>query len=281
MDTKSGNSYQTKVPIALFSRLGDVTISTDAATNQASGKIVLRGYDGSLVSFPQLTLQLGGGSGRQGPTSAFIDNNTYAMTTQDADYDRRSKLEKNGHTYRVKDHTVLASAQAAPVTLPGNPALCTCEYLTWGWWSTDTTIKSGPNAGDKVGVNMGTYVAGQPTTAIQMPQTGTATYNGFMVGNVKNGANSYIGSGNYTMNYNYGARLGGTSMQFDNRSYGGVVAGTNSSGTNFAGAFTGGGRVGSMSGSFYGPDAANQGGAFSIGTNNSNYKASGIFAGQK
>jgi hypothetical protein len=36
-----------------------------------------------------------------------------------------------------------------------------------------------------------------------------------------------------------------------------------------------------MSGSFYGPDAANQGGAFSIGTNSSNYKASGIFAGQK
>jgi hypothetical protein len=26
-------------------------------------------------------------------------------------------------------------------------------------------------------VNMGTYFAGQPTTAIQMPQTGTATYN--------------------------------------------------------------------------------------------------------
>lgn len=281
VDYKSGNTYTTKVPIALFARPGDVTITTDPATNQALGKIVLRGYDGSLFSPNELTLQLGGGSGRNGqPTSAFIDNNTYAMTTQDGDRHRRSKYEQDGHRYRVKDNTVLASANAAPVTLPGTIP-CTCEYLSWGWWSTDTKIKNGPNAGDELRVNMGTYVVGRLTTPIEMPRTGSATYTGLMAGNVNNRGNSYIAGGNYSMNYNYALRAGTTSMTFDNRSYGGGVVASNADGTNFVGAFAGGRRVGSMSGSFYGPGAANQGGTFSIGTNGSNYQASGIFAGQK
>ena len=44
---------------------------------------------------------------------------------------------------------------------------------------------------------------------------------------------------------------------------------------------SGNGRVGALTGSFFGPQAQNQGGAFTIGTNASSYKASGIFAGQK
>jgi hypothetical protein len=176
---------------------------------------------------------------------------------------------------------VLASANAAPVQLP-NGGSCTCEFLTWGWWSSNSTVKTGPFAGDQSRVNLGTYVAGTLTTAVQMPQTGTATYNGMLAGNVNNNGNSYIAGGNFSLNYNYAARVGVFSnFNFDNSSYAGGVAANNSSGTNFQGGVAGANGAGSVKGSFYGPGAANVGGSFSVGANNSAYKASGIFAGQK
>jgi hypothetical protein len=49
-------------------------------------------------------------------------------------------------------------------------------------------------------------------------------------------------------------------------------------------AFVGGRGIGTLTGSFFnapGQPAQYQGGAFAIGNNNSAYKASGIFAGQR
>jgi len=54
-----------------------------------------------------------------------------------------------------------------------------------------------------------------------------------------------------------------------------------SGGVTFTGAFAGGGRAGVLAGSFYGPQAQNQGGSFNIGNNLTAYKASGIFFGQR
>ena len=278
VDTQTRGIASTVVPSVLAAQPTDVRISTDPTTSQALGKLLLRGYDGSLFSPAELTLQLGGGSNRLGPTSAFIDNNTYAMTSN-----RRSTLRIGERTYKVESNTVLASANSAPVHLP-DMGSCTCAYLTWGWWSTRSTVQEGPLATTLGSVNLGAYVAGTLTTAVQMPQTGNATYNGLMVGNVNNAGSSYVAGGNYTMNYDFGKRTGVIpQMTFDNSSYHslGNISATNSSGTSFAGAFAGGGGRGVINGSFYGPGAANQGGAFSIGTNSSAYKASGIFAGQR
>jgi hypothetical protein len=276
VDTRSGGTYSTQVPLALLARPGDVRISTDPSTSQVLAKLVLRGYDGSLFSPAALTLQLGGGSNHRGPTSAFIDDTTYAATSHG-----RSTLRIGEGTYKVQSDAVLASANSAQVRIPGIGS-CVCEYLSWGWWSDSSTVKNGPLKGDMARVNLGTYVAGTLTTAVQMPQTGTATYNGLMVGNVNNAGNSYVAGGSYTMNYNYAARVGVIpQMRFDNTSYVGGVAATNASGTSFGGAFAGAHGVGTLKGSFYGPGAANQGGSFSIGTGSSAYKASGVFAGQK
>ena len=115
-----------------------------------------------------------------------------------------------------------------------------------------------------------------------MPQTGSATYAGIMLGNVQNGNNAYVGGGTYNMGWNYAARAGTVGATFDGTNYGGLaVAQPGSGGVSFSGAFAGGGRVGALTGSFFGPQAQNQGGAFTIGTNSTSYKASGIFIGQK
>ncbi|MBV8410182.1 MAG: FecR domain-containing protein [Alphaproteobacteria bacterium] len=267
VETSKGRVF---VPDVLVAKPSDVRITTDPATNQALARVVLRGYDGSVFD-PNLVLKLGGGSNQFGPTSAFIDNNTYAMTSNG-----HSTLHLGEHSYKVQN-AMLASANTASVQLP-NMSSCTCAYLTWGWWSASAKAKNG----DIAGVNLGTYVAGTLTTAIQMPPNGQATYNGSMVGNVNNAGNSYIAGGNYSMSYDYGKRDGQTLLTFDKMNYKGSVSSpANGPGTNFSGGFNNGPNSGTMKGSFYGPGAANQGGSFSIGTNNTPYKASGSFMGQK
>jgi hypothetical protein len=117
---------------------------------------------------------------------------------------------------------------------------------------------------------------------VQMPQRGTATFNGMMVGNVQNGANAYVAAGSYGSVWNFGARAGTFTASFDGTNYAGAgVANIGSGGASFSGAFGGGGRAGQFTGSFFGPAAQNQGGSFTIGNNLTSYKASGIFAGQQ
>jgi hypothetical protein len=278
VEQRTGNTFKTVVPNITFTRPTDVSISTNAQTNQAMGTMVMRGLDGTLFS-PTATLQLGGQSGANGPVSAFIDNSRYAMITQTNDPNRKSTLEPVfGRPTTISDNTMLASYQTAPVALPGGVQPCTCEYLSWGFWSSNMSISSNQTNN----INLGSYVVGQLTTQIQMPHTGFATYNGMMLGNVQNGSNAYIAGGNYSSVWNYGARAGSFNASFDGASYVGAgVANPGSGGVTFSGAFAGAGRAGQFAGSFFGPNAQNQGGSFTIGNNNTAYKASGIFAGTK
>jgi hypothetical protein len=280
VESRNGNTFKTRIPL-LSTSPTDVSISTNAATNQAMGTIVLRGLDGSLLS--KTTLELGGKSGANGPASAFIDDSRYAMITQTNDPYRKSKVQNLFHTYNITDNTMLASYKTAPAALPGGVQPCTCEYLSWGFWSSNINYSGGYRNGQTDNVNLGSYVVGQLTTSVQMPHTGSATYNGFMIGNVQNGNNAYVGTGNYQMGWNYAARAGTFGATFDGTNYAGGVVATNRSGTNFGGLFANGNlsRIGALTGSFFGPQAQNQGGAFTIGTNGSSYKASGIFAGQR
>jgi FecR-like protein len=277
VEQSTGNSFKTLVPNITFSKPTDVSISTNAQTNQAMGTIVMRGFDGTLLS-PTVTLQLGGQSGANGPASAFIDNSRYAMVTQTNDPNRQSTIQPLfGRSSTISDNTMLASYQTAPVALPGGITPCTCEYLSWGFWSSNMNIGNTTN-----NVNLGTYVVGQVTTAVQMPQRGSATFNGMMVGNVQNGANAYVAAGTYGSVWNFGARAGTFNASFDGTTYNGAgVANVGSGGATFSGIFGGSGRAGQFTGSFFGPGAQNQGGSFTIGGNLTSYKASGIFAGQQ
>jgi hypothetical protein len=282
---ESTSDGYTRTRIPNLGKPTDVRISTNAATNEAMATIVLRGLNGSLHHPSNATLQLGSIGRPRDASSAFIDNQTYGMVTQTSDPSRRSKLQEGHHRYNITDHSVMASYGAAPVPLPGQPGFCTCEYLTWGWWSTSILTENGPDRGQLDRVNMGAYVAGKLASAVQMPTTGQATYTGFMVGNVRNSGNSYIASGGYNMNWSFASRHGAFHGSFDGTNYNGTARATHGSGgVNFSGQFHGGNRTGKLNGSFFeapGDAAKYQAGQFSIGNNNSSYKASGIFAGQR
>jgi hypothetical protein len=175
-------------------------------------------------------------------------------------------VQIGGTTYPLNATSVLTSH-------PG----CTCEFMSFGSWSSSVPD---PRNNSNTLTARGTYVAGTPTTAVQLPLTGNVNYNGVMLGNV-NGSPS-ITSGSYQMGWNFADRLGNFSGYFDGRTYNGDMSAVpGSAGVNFAGPLSGGRRSGSVNGSFFGDGAKNQGGTFSIGSARSHYQATGVFAGQR
>jgi hypothetical protein len=272
-------------PANLMRKPGTVSITTDATTSQAKGTLVLHDLAGSRR--PSVaTLQLGGTGGLGATNSAFVDDKHYVMVTQYNDVSRLSSWEKGGSRTQATDTSVLLSAAAGslPFQLPmqGTPGPCVCEFLSWGWWAAGVPDPHHPG---RTYTAVGPYVAGTPTTSFQMPQTGSATYAGFMVGVVNNAGNVYGGAGSYQNTWNFANRNGAFSGTFDGRAYSGTTQATaGSNGQTFTGTFSGGGRTGGLNGAFFASptDAAKyQAGTFSIGNNSAPYKASGVFAGQR
>jgi hypothetical protein len=237
-----------------LSQLGSVSITTDAANNQATGTIVvsLNGSHDPATA----TLQLRG-----------TGNGTSVAMTNDPS--RPSTLQIGDHTYQINPTTTLTSAS--------NPA-CTCEFLSWGWWKSSV---ADPRNNDKTYTASGTYVAGTLTTAVQMPLTGTATYNGLMAGWVKDLNNLRPGNGNYQLNWNFANRSGPWTSTFDGRNLNGTMNASQSNPQNFSGNISGGGVSGTAIGAF--ARSPTDPVAYTLGNfslKGPQYKASGIFAGQ-
>jgi hypothetical protein len=289
----------------------DVSITTSATNNRAAGTIVLRDYFGTgSPDGPAATFELGGTTGPQGASSAFIDDKIYAMRDQRADPSRFTKLSLQGDSVPINSRTMLVSSGAAPLEGAGQfwqqqgVTPCTCEFLSWGWWSGD--INYGNLLNDAVArerMNLNTYVVGTMSTLAQLnAQTGSATYTGHMVGNVNWGANNYVAAGSYTNNWNFGTMHGQVNASFDGLTLSGT-AGLVQGGPGFSaplavtaasGTFTNAGS--GLNGAFFstGPGATGVNGAIGqagnftlLGTRAptggaaTTYQAGGIFAGKR
>jgi len=221
----------------------------------------------------------------------FTDDSHYAMTTTD-DPNRKSKVQVLGRSFSIQDNSALVSnavnvASSTPVLVTGTPGACTCEFMSYGWWQTSITYTGSYRAGQTDTINAAPYIAGTLASSIQMPQTGSATYNGFMVGNAQDAGGPLRNvAGSYSSTWSFQNRIGSFNGAFDGRTHSGAIIATpGSGGVSFAGATVGtGGLIGTLSGSFFsapGDAAKYQAGAFAIGQNSSVYKASGVFAGQR
>jgi hypothetical protein len=129
-------------------------------------------------------------------------------------------------------------------------------------------------------------VAGSLPGLVEIPNSGTATYNGHIIGQVVNSGAAYIAAGGFNNTYNFATRSGITNVTgFDTRNYtGGIGAQTFGNPRDFTGTLTSSDGLisGTVNGSFFkgGSDPVQaMGGNFNVG--GANYKASGIFAAQK
>ena len=165
---------------------------------------------------------------------------------------------------------------SAGTSIPG----CTCEFMTWGAWASTFTD---PRDSNKTYTALGLYIAGKLTPAVQMPLTGSATYNGSMVGIVRDHDASRAGAGSFNLsNYSFTSRSGTFNGNFDGKSFGGTVNGTALNPQNYNGSVSGSGVSGKVNGAF--ASSSTQPAAYTIGNfalKGPQYRASGIFAGQR
>lgn len=274
-----------------------VRIQTDATTNRALARIQIGNWTTpGAETNPTAIFELGSTADTHVSTSAFIDDRTYAMRDQVADNLPRSRVtpDTGQAEINIGSRTFLSSYNTASVdslfTNAGVTA-CTCEFLTWGWWSGDIRYdNAGFRQGERDRLNLATYVAGKLSIAAQIPNMGSATYTGHMVGNVVNGANSYVQAGSFSHTWNFATQTGTLALGFDGRNFTGTSSAVNASGgRDFTGSFTSPAvgadvRSGSLAGSFFSSptDAVKgQAGSFNITNNHNSYKAGGIFAGQR
>lgn len=150
--------------------------------------------------------------------------------------------------------------------------LCTCSYLSWGWWGEAENVDSAITS-----AHMGNWVIGDITDNVDMPASGTATYSGHAVGTVLNGGAQYIATGDLAASVDFAARTGNVNVTgFDGQSFGSSVSFASSS------TFTGTNGTTSLTGSFVNNGAlVAEGMIGAFTTSSGGWSASGIFAGDR
>lgn len=246
----------------------------DPATNRMKAAFLVD--DGSTGAH----LQFGSTSGEHGSTSAFIDDNVFAASGSKAN---PSTYSSDGHAVDNRTFLVSSGLADSSAILPQGVSFCDCQYLRWGYWAGELAYDEGSKAGMRERVHLATWLAGTMRSPAEMPTTGSATFTGHAIGSVVNGNAKYVAVGGYSGSWNFGQRAGSVAItNFDGVNYSGGASATAANPRDFSGTISGGGRSGSINGSFFGSagnPAAEQGGKFSI--NGSGYQASGTFAGRR
>jgi hypothetical protein len=275
-------------------------LTTNATNNRASVDATVANWGTNTSA----TFHLGGTTGGNDASSAFIDDNTYAVNDRTAAVGNTTTIAVSSggsSSTGVTSSTTMVSYATAPTpslfTNAGVTA-CTCSFLTWGWWGGNVSYSnnSAYNPGGTDRLNFATYVAGTLSTASTINMlNSTATYNGSMVGNVNNGGSSYIAAGSYQNVWSFGSRSGAVTATFDGTTFGNGSTNTYMTGSsvNTFGTLTGQGGSSSpivsgsknltINGAFFSGGTSNpvagQAGSFAI--TGTSYKAGGTFAAQK
>jgi hypothetical protein len=247
------------------------------------------------VSTVQSSLQVNTAA-NQGGSPALLGTTTTIPTTSTAQYTDGFVLvlTTNGvgttaqatFSGTLNNGQLVASAQ--PPALPNSisiPLPAGTATLNSGQFSGQTFLASDAsvfaaalNSGGGFGATGGqsTFVVGG-TPLVNLPTTGTGSYNGTAVGSVINGAASYTASGGFSASYNFGSQAGNmTVSNFDNKTFGGPITGTSGA---YSATLSGSGLTGSAGGRFFGTGASGTGGLFAVTNTTAPYLATGVFAG--
>ncbi len=273
----------------------------NAATSQMGGEIALPWVRYEDQPKPEYNIRFGSSAppvpGGSPSFGTFVDDDRYAVAQSEADstVTTTTRPITGSPVVNVNDSDFyLVSSDLARqdgIFAPGTK--CNCEFLEWGYWGArfDKNDNQGPSSPhNSVSFHMGTWVAGDITREVDLPTSGSATYNGHAVGNVVRTSggvtNQYIATGRFNMNWNFASRTGSASISnFDGVSVNGGLVGETPGGNNhFSGVMNGAGVSGDLKGSFVnGPAGIAQGaiGQFGLQNASGTFKANGIVAGKR
>ena len=278
-------------------QVNQVTIQTSVQPNSVTALFNLQVDTTNVGDVKSATVNFGGA----GVNSVFIDDSTFVATqagTATGTLDNLPVGAKSVSVLATSNLAVQAGILPSLPSLPEGVSYCQCQFLQWGFWAASL---ANTQRGEQ-DVGLGTWVAGVlPSIAAVKMMTGTATYDGHIIGTVSNntinnGA-SFFAVGGFHDVWNFGTRNGTIAInQFDGRNYASVQNGIMATAANprdYTGSFastgaSAGAFTGTLNGSFFQGGAspvAAQGGQFAIRNASTNtsvtYRASGIFAAAK
>jgi hypothetical protein len=278
----------------------DVVIQLDPSDSrmQANFNVSNRASSIGATSLSTAQYQFGSLDPVDRARSAYLDYDTFAAR------DARTGPSGNTDPLSTVNGLALDTSHGALVNIKGDLAqaiatgvggssttICQCDYTRWGFWSMDDSRTVSGNVITDRG-HMMLWVAGQrPPSASDVPASGTATYSGHVIANVRNAGNEYITGGNFTNTVNFGAAtnqltvsVGTSTDPFDGATYSGSLS-LNSDRRDFSGVLTGTlSRTMTMNGSFFrgiSSPVGEMGGGVAVTNTAGDYLASGIFAGKK
>jgi hypothetical protein len=261
--------------------LGNVAITTSAATNKLYAQIDVAAPGSTSGRLDLRFGDSGGGSGR----SVYIDSEAFGAIEAASGTTVAGALASRTRTYMFVDDKVSSSDGF----LPGGVGFCTCEGVSWGFWGGEVQASDGKYHR----VHLGTWVAGDVPSAAEIAgKTGTASYDGHLIGTVTAGSGvgrrTYLAAGRYQTTYDFDSDSGSVSISsFDGTNYSGNVAKLAvGSEHRFSGSVTadsGPSRSGDVQGVFFnsgGNSHGAMGGQVSISQASGNYKAAANFAAE-
>lgn len=269
------------------------TVTFDAATKSVSASFSLESqtYSGG-GSTPEIEVSFGNSStaDESDRASVLIDDDTYAATeTADSSGnsirdDSGSSTDADATSYFISNTLVDGADDAifANVTTK-----CTCAFLEWGYWGTSlVTDNPSPAADEITQVYLGTWAAGNIVGPNDLPQAGTASYEGHAVGSVVNNGSQYLAAGDFAMSIDFSSRTGSASVtNFDGRDFSASLSEPNAFADDnlFSGLITDGGTMtGSLNASLVaGPNSNYDGVVGDFTAIDGNWMATGVVVGER
>ncbi|HEY3912062.1 MAG TPA: FecR family protein [Stellaceae bacterium] len=251
----------------------------DPATSSTSG---IRPTNGMVLQF--------GSTGGTNARQAYINNNLFAAEESPS---KPSMVNGNDVPLNLSfpntnpNIYLVTQTAAPPPTLLPNGLCSACQYLQWGYWGGELDTPAPSQSAARVDVgHINSWVAGIPTNVGDISSLKaanfTGSYSGNLFGSVFNNGAQYLASGGLTAVYRFGTGRGSFSVaNYDGLSFtaNGNIA---LSGSNYNFGLKAAGVAGVVSGSFYGPMAAETGGNFAFGkTVGAPYFTSGVFAAKR
>jgi hypothetical protein len=290
MDIRSTAGTITQGTFLTNSSSGPISIGTSPTGNTMGAIFNFQ----DLFTSDQYKLQFGNNTGNVGTRSAFINDLIFA-SRDSRDVNGLPLSTVNGST-AVFNRLFMITSNVVPIDFqtfagPGVSA-CVCAFMRWGWWIGEV---QNPSTNIRERFNLATWVAGTMATNAEINgMSGSAVYNGHVIGNVAVNGGQYVAAGNMAASWSF-TNHNGTWMatNFDRGglinssgiSFSGTISGT---GNSWNGGISGAGLSGSVNGSFFknvgtGDPAAGIGGSWQLNNGGSNptIRAAGTFAGQK
>jgi hypothetical protein len=281
-----------------FPVVGGIIIQFDPDRGRMQANAVLTkvaNYSGLSQEFSTGAWQIGSLDPSARATSTFIDDRLFAgreaVNEPATTNTNTTQVSISNGQVLVRSRQAFASADLvqAQTFFPGvNFASCVCEFTRWGFWSADNYRANADLTTETDRAHPMTWVAGRLASPAEVPLSGTAVYDGFVVGSFKTGSSEYLAAGNFQANVNFASGATISIPSLDGRAYSGSV--TRTPGLNeLAGTLSGtGGANMAINGAFFrgaNDPVRDVAGRFSVTANPIgpvyNYIGAGIFAGSR